>query len=68
MQDDLVPLLLTGLGETLYMVALSTLAALILGLPLGVALVVSEKGHILESPNLNKALGPFQRIPGFGII
>ena len=57
MQDDVIPLLLTGLGETLYMVVLSTLVALILGLPLGVALVVTEKGHILESSKLNKVLG-----------
>lgn len=57
MQGDLLSILLTGIGETLYMVLLSTSAALILGLPLGVALVVTGKGHILESAGLNKALG-----------
>lgn len=62
MQDDVLPMLLTGLGETAYMVVLSTLAALTLGLPLGVALVVTEKGHILESPKLNKALGTIVNI------
>lgn len=57
MQDDLLSLLATGLGETLYMVALSTIVALILGLPLGVALVVTEPGHVLPAPRLNKVLG-----------
>lgn len=57
MNNDLLELLLTGLGETIYMVILSTLAALILGLPLGIILVVTEKGHVLEAPRLNSALG-----------
>lgn len=57
MRDDLLPMLLTGLGETVYMVVLSTLAAVALGLPLGVALVTTEKGHILESLRFNRVLG-----------
>jgi D-methionine transport system permease protein len=57
MSDDLFGLLLTGLGETLYMVVLSTLAALILGMPLGIILVATEKGNILEKPKFNKVLG-----------
>lgn len=57
MQDDLIPLLSVAVGETLYMVVLSTLAALIIGLPLGILLVVAEKGHIFEVPWLNKVLG-----------
>jgi D-methionine transport system permease protein len=57
MQDDLIPLLSVAVGETLYMVVLSTLAALIIGLPLGILLVVAGKGHIFEVPWLNKVLG-----------
>ncbi|HWQ40806.1 MAG TPA: methionine ABC transporter permease [Desulfosporosinus sp.] len=57
MQDDLIPLLTVAVGETLYMVVLSTLVALIIGLPLGILLVVTEKGHIFELPWLNKVLG-----------
>ncbi len=57
MNDDLLELLLTGLGETAYMVILSTLAALAIGLPLGIILVVTEKGHVLEAPRVNKGLG-----------
>lgn len=57
MKDDVLELLLTGLGETVYMVALSTLIAFVIGLPLGVILVATEKGGVLESPNINKGLG-----------
>ncbi|HBS58653.1 MAG TPA: methionine ABC transporter permease [Firmicutes bacterium] len=57
MREDLYGLLLTGFGETMYMVILSTVAALALGLPLGIVLVVTEKGHVLEAPMVNKVLG-----------
>lgn len=57
MPDDLVPLLLVGFGETVYMVVLSTIVSLVLGLPLGVALVVTEPGHILPASRINKTLG-----------
>jgi len=57
MQDDLIPLLSVAVGETLYMVVLSTVAALMIGLPLGILLVVADKGHIFEIPWLNKVLG-----------
>jgi D-methionine transport system permease protein len=57
MSSDLLPMLLQGTGETLYMTILSTVAALILGLPLGVVLVVTEKGHIMEMARFNKVLG-----------
>lgn len=57
MQDDLIPMLLSGTVETIYMVLLSTLAALLLGLPLGVAVVVTSPGHIQESPRLHRVLG-----------
>ncbi|HEX9062656.1 MAG TPA: methionine ABC transporter permease [Clostridia bacterium] len=62
MGDDLLDLLLTGLGETVYMVVLSTAASLLLGLPLGILLVATEKGHVLESPKINKILGTFINI------
>lgn len=50
-------LLGVAFGETVYMVLLSTLAALILGLPLGVALVTTAKGQISEFPGFNQGLG-----------
>ncbi|MGN7471243.1 methionine ABC transporter permease [Brevibacillus sp. SAFN-007a] len=57
MNNDLVDLLWEGLLETLYMVFWSSLFALAMGIVLGVTLVVTEKGGILEAPKLHKAIG-----------
>ena len=57
MNDDLLNLLATGFGETVYMVIFSTLIAVLIGLPLGIILVITEKGHVLESPRFNKIFG-----------
>ena len=43
--------------ETIYMVIISTVLAYLMGLPLGVILVITEKGHILENIPLNQILG-----------
>ncbi|MDI9480461.1 MAG: methionine ABC transporter permease [Bacillota bacterium] len=43
--------------ETIYMVIISTALAYVMGLPLGVILVITEKGHILENIPLNSILG-----------
>lgn len=39
------------------MVAVSSLAAAVFGLPLGIVLVVTEKGHIMENSGLSMVLG-----------
>lgn len=57
MNEDLFDLLITGLGETIYMVLFATAIALVLGLPLGITLVVTERGHVLDSPRINNFLG-----------
>lgn len=57
MRDDLIELLLQGLGETVYMVLWSSVFALVLGIALGITLVVTEKGSILEAPLLHKIIG-----------
>ncbi|MGG4144718.1 methionine ABC transporter permease [Paenibacillus algorifonticola] len=57
MRDDLFELLWEGLLETLYMVAWSSVFALIIGILLGITLVVSEKGGILEAPIIHKIMG-----------
>lgn len=54
---NLYNLILPSLFETIYMVSLSTIFSVILGLPLGVILVVTEKGHIWEHKKLNGVLG-----------
>ena len=57
MSEQIIKLLLTGTLETLQMTVISTVVAMILGIPLGVILVVISKGHILENLAVNKALG-----------
>ncbi|BBA50044.1 methionine ABC transporter permease [Fusobacterium varium] len=42
--------------ETLYMVFFSTLFSLIIGFPIGILLVITKEGNILEKPKLNKVL------------
>ncbi|QIB27983.1 methionine ABC transporter permease [Caloranaerobacter azorensis] len=55
--DNLIELLLPSLWETIYMVAASTIFALILGFPLGILLVITEKNGIWEKTILNSILG-----------
>jgi len=43
--------------ETIYMVAISTFLSYVFGLPLGVILVVTSDGHILENKIVNQVLG-----------
>jgi len=57
MSNDLVDMLSKATVETLYMVGLTTLIGLLIGFPLGVLLVVSDKGNIISLPKLNKVLG-----------
>ena len=56
MSPEIFSLLFESLGETLYMVAVSMICASILGIPLGILLVVTEKGEILACPAINKPL------------
>lgn len=56
MSPEIFSLLFESLGETLYMVAVSMICASILGIPLGIFLVVTEKGEILACPAINKPL------------
>ncbi|MCE5284262.1 MAG: ABC transporter permease [Pelosinus sp.] len=57
MSQDLIELLVKSLWETTYMVAASSLLATLFGIPLGVILVVTDKGHILENLPFNRVLG-----------
>lgn len=51
------PLLWEGTLETLYMTAISTVFAYILGLPMGVALFITKKGGIAEKKPFNAVFG-----------
>lgn len=57
MSQQIINLLIQGIGETLQMTVISTIASMIIGIPLGVILVVTSKGHILENKFINGLLG-----------
>jgi D-methionine transport system permease protein len=57
MSPIMIGLLLDALWETLIMVGISSALSALLGIPLGVLLVVSGRGHILEKPRLNRVVG-----------
>ena len=48
--------------QTLYMVGLSSLFSILLGLPLGIALTLTEKGGLCESRVAGKALDTFVNV------
>lgn len=54
--NNLFDLLIPSLLETLYMIFISTFFTILMGLPLGIVLVVTEKNNILPFPRLNKIL------------
>lgn len=54
--SNLLDLLIPSLIETLYMIGISALFTIALGLPLGIILVVTEKSHIVPFPTLNRIL------------
>ena len=55
--EKILMLVKNGLADTLYMTIPSTIAAYLLGLPLGVLLVLTKRGHIRPAPTFNAALG-----------
>lgn len=56
MSPVITNLLLKSLAETLYMLSISAIIAALIGIPLGILLVVTEKHGILSCPLLNKPL------------
>jgi D-methionine transport system permease protein len=57
MSHEMIELLLKALWETCYMVAASTVLATLVGMPLGIVLTITSKGHILENKSINAVLG-----------
>ena len=55
--EEMFPLLMESTGQTVQMVLWSPLFTVILGLPLGVALVATDRGGLFPSPALNRVLG-----------
>ncbi|WP_285767501.1 methionine ABC transporter permease [Peribacillus sp. SI8-4] len=48
----------TAFGDTLYMVAISLIFSGLIGLPLGILLVITRKGHILDNKWVFNILNP----------
>ncbi|WP_039763574.1 methionine ABC transporter permease [Caldicellulosiruptor sp. F32] len=60
--SETLQLLLVSTWQTIYMVLISTLIATVLGIPLGVLLMVTDKGQILQNDILNKILSTIVNI------
>ena len=59
MSRALLDLLLRSAGETLEMVGVSALISVIVGLPLALVLVLTDRGGIRPQPVVNRVLGGF---------
>ncbi|MDD3214148.1 MAG: ABC transporter permease [Eubacteriales bacterium] len=55
--SQLGPLLWQGTVDTVYMTLWASIISYLIGLPLGVLLVVTRKGHIMPHPTFNAVLG-----------
>lgn len=54
---QIIEMIMKGIGETLYMVFVSSLLSYLIGIPLGIVLVVTDKDGIYPMPVLQKVLG-----------
>ncbi|WP_329593611.1 ABC transporter permease [Streptomyces sp. NBC_01005] len=55
--SEMQPLLTQGTIDTLYMVLWSTVVTVLVGLPLGILLVLTDKGGLLRNTPVNKVIG-----------
>ena len=62
MSQEIINLMLQGIQETVFMVAVATIIAAIIGIPLGITLVTTSQGHILENRFINQILGTIVNI------
>ncbi|MBL1085327.1 ABC transporter permease [Streptomyces actinomycinicus] len=60
--SEMQPVLSQACWDTLYMVGWSTLIAIVAGLPLGILLVLTDKGGLLQNVVVNKAIGQIVNI------
>lgn len=56
MSEQIIRILIEGLGQTVLMTLVSTIMACVIGIPLGVVLVITGKEHILENKSINHVL------------
>lgn len=57
MTEKMIQLLITGIGETLYMVVISTVVAYVFGIPLGVIMYITDKKGICRNRVINLVVG-----------
>lgn len=57
MTEKMIQLLIAGIGETLYMVVISTVAAYVFGIPLGVIMYITDKKGICRNRIINLVVG-----------
>lgn len=62
MSPEIIDLMLQGIQETLIMVCVSTVISAIIGIPLGITLVTSSKGHILQNAVVHQILSAIVNI------
>lgn len=62
MSSQLIDLLVTSLLETLLLVGIPSLIAVVIGIPLGVILVVTARGAMLQNLTVNRVLGAIVNI------
>ncbi|MFH8474371.1 methionine ABC transporter permease [Streptomyces sp. NPDC018000] len=55
--SEMQPLLIQGTVDTLYMVLWSAVVTVLVGLPLGIVLVLTDKGGLLQNTPVNKVIG-----------
>lgn len=54
--EEVINMIIKGIGETLYMTVISTVIGYLFGIPLGVLLTVSDKEGLRPNPSLYKVL------------
>ena len=54
--DEVIQMIITGVGETLYMTLCATVLGYLFGLPMGVLLTISDKGGLKPNKALYKVL------------
>ena len=54
--DEIIQMIITGVGETLYMTLAATILGYLFGLPMGVLLTISDKGGLKPNKVLYKVL------------
>ena len=56
--SEIIDMIITGIGQTLYMTLVSTALGYLFGLPMGVLLAVTDKDGLTPHPVLYKVPSP----------